>query len=83
MNFLLLLKAVFTGKVDDKSQPGKLDLTDTAKLTRDALVVGGAAALTYAVDNLGDLKLGGYEAALVPIIALLLNAGIKYLKNNK
>lgn len=59
-----------------------LDLTDFWGLAKNALLVGGAAAVTYIMQNLGDLDLGDMGALLVPVIAVALDAVVKWLKDN-
>lgn len=59
-----------------------LDLTDFWGLAKNALLVGGAAAVTYVMQNLGDLDLGDMGALLVPVIAVALDAVVKWLKDN-
>jgi hypothetical protein len=59
-----------------------LDLTDFWGLAKNALLVGGAAAVTYIIQNLGQLDLGDMGALLVPVIAVALDAVVKWLKDN-
>jgi hypothetical protein len=61
----------------------KFDLTDFWGLGKNALLVGGAAGVTYVLQNLGDLDLGDMGALFVPVIAVGLDAFVKFLKNNK
>jgi len=60
-----------------------LDLSDLGGLGKQALLIGGAAAVTYIIQNLGTLDLGSMGALLVPIIAVTLDAIIKWFKNNQ
>jgi len=64
------------------SKKFKLDLSDVGKLGKNALLVGGAAAVTYVIQNLGELDLGDMGALVVPIIALALDTVVKWMKNN-
>lgn len=59
-----------------------LDLTDLWGLAKNALLVGGAAAATYIMQNLGQLDLGHMGALLIPIISVSLDAVVKWLKDN-
>ena len=60
-----------------------LDLTDLWGLAKNAILVGGAAAVTYVMQNLGTLDLGDMGALLVPVIAVALDTVVKWLKNNQ
>lgn len=60
-----------------------LDLTDFWGLAKNALLVGGAATVTYIMQNLGELDLGEMGALLVPVVAVALDAVVKWFKNNQ
>lgn len=60
-----------------------LDMSDIFSLGKGAMLVGGAAALTYVMQNLGELDLGDMGALVVPVVAVGLDAVIKWLKNNQ
>lgn len=60
----------------------KLDLTDVVQLLKMAALVGGASALTYIGQNLSDLDLGSIGTLIVPVVAVVVDAAIKWLKNN-
>ena len=60
-----------------------LDVSDVSTLGKNAALVGGAAALTYIVQNMGTLDLGAMGPLLVPIIAVGLQTAISWLKDNK
>lgn len=64
------------------SKKFKLDLSDVGTLGKNALLVGGAAGITYVIQNLGELDLGDMGALVVPIIALALDTVVKWMKNN-
>jgi hypothetical protein len=51
-------------------------------LAKNALLVGGAASLTYVADNMGSLDLGATGVLFVPIVAVVLDSAIKWLKDN-
>lgn len=59
-----------------------LDLADFWGVAKNAMLVGGAAALTYVSANLSDIDLGTYGPLIVPIIAVGLDTAIKWLKDN-
>lgn len=96
MSFFSKLKEVFVSNVPDTSEPKKLDTTDFAKLLRDALMVGGAAVVTFVSESLTSVNLGAlineyvpvltseqWNMILVPFVAAGLNAALKFFKGNK
>ena len=60
-----------------------LNWGDLAKIGKNALLVGSAAALTYVAGNLDQIDLGSLGALFVPIVAVGLDTAIKWLKDNK
>ena len=64
------------------SKKFSLNSADFVKLLKNALLVGGAAALTYFASNLGVLDLGTMGALVVPIVAVALDSAIRWLKDN-
>ena len=54
-----------------------------SKIGKNALLVGGAAALTYVAGSLDQIDLGTLGALVVPIVAVGLDTAIKWLKDNK
>ncbi len=58
-----------------------LNGTDVVKLLKNAGLVGGAAALTYIANNIGQLDLGATMGLVVPIVAVALDSAIKWLKD--
>jgi len=60
MEFLKRLKEVFVKSVPDTSEPGKVDKTDLAKVTRTAVLVGVASGITYALQNIDPNLFGSY-----------------------
>lgn len=96
MSFLSKLKEVFVTSVPDTSEPKKLDQTDFAKILRDAVMVAGAAVVTYFSENLTTINFGGLvhnlipvltaeqaNMILVPLIAGGLSAALKFFKGTK
>ena len=59
-----------------------LNVTDLYGLGKNALLVGGAAALTYVGANLGDLDLGTIGVLCVPIVAVAIDTCVKWMKDN-
>ena len=60
-----------------------LNWADISKIGKNALLVGGAAALTYVAGSLDQIDLGTLGALVVPIVAVGLDTAIKWLKDNK
>ena len=56
---------------------------DLIVLGKNAGLVGLAATLAYVGANIGDVDLGDKGVLVVPIIAILIDAGVKWLKSNK
>ena len=68
--------------MNEGSKKFKLDLTDLWSVGKNALLVGGAAMLTYVSANLGHLDLGMWGPAIVPVVAVVLDTAIKWMKDN-
>ena len=66
----------------ENSKSFSLNKSDVANLVKNAVLVGGAAALTYVADNLGHLDLGATGMLVVPIISVGLDSLIKWIKDN-
>jgi len=66
----------------ENSKSFSLNKSDVANLVKNAVLVGGAAALTYVADNLGHLDLGATGMLIVPIISVGLDSLIKWIKDN-
>lgn len=60
----------------------KLDWSDVSGVVKNALLVGGAAALTVVAQNLHVIDLGTLGPLVVPIVAVGLDTAIKWMKNN-
>ncbi len=59
-----------------------LNVSDLANLGKNALLVGGAAALTYVGANIGEIDLGTLGVLFVPIVAVVLDTAVKWMKDN-
>jgi len=59
----------------------KLNWGDLTVVVKNAILVGGAAALTVVAENLQVVDIGLYTPLVVPIIAVALDTAIKWLKN--
>jgi hypothetical protein len=64
------------------SKAYSFDYTDILKVARDAVIVGTAAALTVAIENVGRMNFGTVTPILLPIISIALNAAMRYIKPN-
>ena len=51
-------------------------------LGKNAALVGVAASLTYIGENMGELDMGTSGVLIVPIVAILIDAAIKWSKDN-
>jgi|TARA_B100000073_G_C23666907_1_gene546953 hypothetical protein len=69
--------------MDNKSKRFTLNLGDLWGVGKNALLVGGAAALTVVAENLDVVDIGLYTPLVVPIIAVALDTAIKWLKHNE
>ena len=67
----------------DTSKKNSLDVNDGVNLVKTAVLVGAAAAVTYLIDNVGELNLGTLTAVVVPIATVGLQAVLKFLKDNQ
>mgnify|MGYP003115110155 CR=1 FL=1 len=60
-----------------------LNWGDLWGVAKNALLVGGAAALTVVAENLEVVDVGLYTPLVVPIIAVALDTAIKWMKNGE
>ncbi len=67
--------------MNEGSKKFKLDVSDVVGVGKNALLVGGAAALAYVAQNLNTIDLG-VAALAVPVISVVLDTAIKWLKDN-
>ena len=58
-----------------------LSWADIKKIGGNAILVGGAASLTYIAQNLGEIDMGTMGALFVPIIADGIDTAIKWMKD--
>lgn len=64
------------------SRSFSVDTNDIVSIAKNALLVGVAALLTYVGENLSKVDLGHMGTLLVPVVAVLLNTLIKWIKDN-
>lgn len=59
-----------------------INTSDLVSVGKNALLVGLAAVLTYVGNNLSHLDLGSMTALVVPVVAVVINAVVKWAKDN-
>lgn len=59
-----------------------INTSDLVSVGKNALLVGLAAVLTYVGNNLSHLDLGSMTALVVPVVAVIINAVVKWAKDN-
>jgi ABC-type phosphate/phosphonate transport system permease subunit len=60
-----------------------LNINDFVNLGKDALLVGAGSLLTYLMENINTIDWGSTGVLLVPVITLLLDAVVKWVKGPK
>ena len=60
-----------------------LNVNDVVSLAKNAVLVGTAALLTYVMENLRTVDLGTTGVLLVPVVTVLIDTAIKWLKGPK
>ena len=66
----------------EPSKAFSLNLTDVKRVGINGLLVGLAATLTYMDGNLAEIDFGASSMVVVPIVSILLDAAVKWAKNN-
>lgn len=59
-----------------------IDVNDLVNVGKNALLVGVAAVLTYVGENITKIDLGSASALVVPVVVVLVNTLVSYLKDN-
>lgn len=59
-----------------------LDVNDVISVGKNALLVGLAAVLTYVGENIANIDLGSASALIVPVVAVLVNTLVNWIKDN-
>lgn len=59
-----------------------LDINDVVHVGKNALLVGLAAVLTYVGENITKIDLGAYSALVVPMVVVLVNTVVSWVKDN-
>jgi hypothetical protein len=68
--------------MNSDSKKFSFNWADFISLGRNAILVGAAASLAYMGENIGELDFGTSSALMVPIIAIIIEAGVKWAKDN-
>jgi hypothetical protein len=55
---------------------------DFISLTKNALLVGLAAVLTYVGQNLSHIDLGAGTALVVPVVTIMIDSAVKWVRDN-
>lgn len=64
------------------SKSFSLNKNDIIALVKNAGLVALAAGLTFVGENLAKADLGAYGPLLVPVVAVVIDAAVKWAKNN-
>lgn len=64
------------------SKSFSMDINDVVNIGKNALLVGFAAVLTYVGENITKVDLGSMSALVVPVVVVLVNTLVNYIKNN-
>lgn len=60
-----------------------LNVNDAVSLVKNAVLVGAAAVLTYVMENINSVDWGTTGVLLVPVVTVLLDAIVKWVKGPK
>lgn len=60
-----------------------LNVNDAVSLLKNAVLVGAAAVLTYVMENINSVDWGTTGVLLVPVVTVLLDAIVKWVKGPK
>ena len=61
----------------------KLNKEDGLKIGKGALIASGGALIAYLIATLPQIDLGTSTPILVAVASIVLNAALKWMKNNK
>jgi hypothetical protein len=59
-----------------------VDTNDIVNVGKNALLVGVAAVLTYVGENIAKVDLGAASALIVPVVLVLVNTLVNYIKDH-
>lgn len=60
-----------------------LNVNDLVNLAKNAVLVGTGAVLTYVMENINNVDWGTTGILLVPVVTVLLDAAVKWIKGPK
>jgi len=64
------------------SKAFSVDINDVVSIGKNALLVGLAAVLTYVGENIANVDLGPTSALIVPVVAVVVNTLVNWIKDN-
>lgn len=64
------------------SKAFSLNTNDLVKVCKNALLVGFAAVLTYMAEHLSKVDLGAMGVMVVPVVAVVIDSIVKWVKDN-
>lgn len=65
------------------SQKYSLNVNDLVNLAKNALLVGAGSLLTYVLENINLIDWGSTGVLLVPVVTVVLDSVVKWLKGPK
>jgi hypothetical protein len=65
------------------SQRFSLNVNDLINLGKNALLVGAGSILTYVLENINTIDWGSTGVLLVPVVTVILDGFVKWLKGSK
>lgn len=83
MDLLKKLVGVFTKRVDDTSDAGKVDSTDVVKVLRTCLLVGISTGLSHFLTAVDPSTLGPYQGLVILGLTGVQEFLVKLMKDNK
>lgn len=60
-----------------------LNVNDLTNLVKNAVLVGTGAILTYVIENINSVDWGTTGVLLVPVVTVILDAVVKWIKGPK
>ena len=64
------------------SKSYQFDMNDLLSVSKNAMLVGLAALLTYVGENVTKIDLGSASALVVPVVVIVINTAVKWIKDN-
>lgn len=84
MKFLSDLKNALFGKSEPSTSPaGKVDTTDIAKVTRTAILMGLATAVTSLLANVKPEMFGEHSGVAAIVLTIVSELSLRFLKDSK